>query len=104
MCVSILNRLFCKGRFGNRRFITSLDNLPEKLEELCCQNNKIKSLDNLPDTLERLLCENNQITHFNNLPKNLIELHCLNNPLEYDFDPTIENINYYNNEEPYVLK
>ncbi len=84
--------------------ITSISNLPDSLRFLGCGQNQITSLDNLPDTLERLLCRNNKITHFNKLPKNLKRLNCENNPLEYDFEPTIENINSYNNEEPYVLK
>ena len=38
---------------------------------------------------------NNKITKLNNLPQSLKELACGGNPLQYDFEPTLENIRNY---------
>ena len=78
--------------------ITHLDNLPLTLEQLYCHNNKITHLDNLPLTIELLYCNDNQITHLDNLPTTLEYLYCYKNPLKYDFEPTLENIRNYINQ------
>ena len=72
--------------------ITRLDNLPPGLQKLDCQDNAIVRLDNLPPVLQILKCQNNNITSLNNLPLGLLKLYCSNNLLQYDFEPTIENI------------
>ena len=72
--------------------INSLDNLPPGLQKLNCTYNNITSLDNLPPGLQKLDCSYTKITNLDNLPPGLQTLGCSNNPLQYDFEPTIENI------------
>ena len=68
------NLKFLECQFNN---ITSLDNLPQKLEVLnCSYNNNITSLDNLPPTLKILDCNNNQLNSLDNLQPNLEILYC----------------------------
>ena len=108
-----LEKLGCSGNQ-----ITQLDNLLPRLEILNCCNNQITQLDNLSYNLQMLICYNNNITHLNNLPKTLEHLECFHNeiieldylppnleylicddnPLKYDFEPTLENIRKYNNQ------
>ena len=57
--------------------------------------NYITNLDNLPLNIEILNCDHNKITKLNNLPQSLHTLCCFGNPLEYDFEPTLENIRSY---------
>ena len=56
-----------------------------QLEILDCRYNQLTSLDHLPISLKILQCEEG-------------------NPLKYDFEPTLENIQNYNQEKPYLLK
>ena len=72
-----------------------MDNLPQSLQKLNCCGNDITQLDNLPLNLEMLYCDSNQITKLNNLPQSLNTLTCSGNPLQYDFNPTLENIRSY---------
>ena len=65
------------------------------LKELECSDNQITSLDNLPSKLETLYCSNNKITRLDNLPQKLKVLCCAYNPLKYDFEATLENIRNY---------
>ena len=78
--------------------IMHLSNLPQTLENLFCWYNNITQINNLPPTLVKLYCSHNHITQLDNLPELLEELKCHNNPLEYEFEPTLENIRYYNNQ------
>ena len=61
-----------------------------------------KGLTQLPDdihlytNLQKLNCSYNKITQLDNLPQGLKELYCCDNPLQYDFEPTLENIKKYN--------
>ena len=41
------------------------------------------------------LARENNIKTLNNLPEGLIKLECYGNPLEYNFEPTLENIRNY---------
>jgi Leucine-rich repeat (LRR) protein len=88
-----------------------LNNLPQYLTTLYCNNNKIVSLDNLsirsqrrrkddvegcyapqsPQTLTILSCNNNQIISLNNLPQSLTVLNCSNNKLTNEIMEIIEN-------------
>ena len=70
----------------------------KKLENLNCSWNKIKHLDNLPPTLKKLYCCYNQITQLDNLPETVNSLLCTQNPFKYEFEPTLENIKNYNNQ------
>ena len=85
-----LEELFCDD---NK--LIDCDNLPQSLKELVCHNNKLTQLDNLPPNLEKLYCWYNQITKLNNLPQSLKVLSCDKNPLQYNFEPTLENIRSY---------
>ena len=76
--------------------ITSLDNLPPTIIELNCFNNLISRIDNFPLTLTYLDCRNNNITSLDNILLTLTELMCAGNPLQYDFEPTLENIRKHN--------
>ena len=88
-----LEKLYC---YNNK--IIHLDNLPQTLKYLDCCYNNITHLDNLPQTLEELKCSGNNITQFDNLPITLIMLQFWNNPLKYNFEPTLENIRNYINQ------
>ena len=66
------------------------------LKQLYCSSNQITSLDNLPPKLEVLYCFHNKITSLDNLPSKLEVLYCSGNPLKYDFVPTLKNIRNYN--------
>ena len=70
----------------------------KNLEKINCDYNKITHIDNLPPNLKVLYCSNNYITHLDNLPQTLKKLICSNNPLKYDFEPTLENIRNYINQ------
>ena len=70
----------------------------KNLEIFKCSFNEITHLDNLPQTLKILECCDNNITQLDNLPLGLIKLYCINNPLKYDFEPTLENIRNYINQ------
>ena len=62
------------------------------LKELHCSGNKIATLYNLPPILTVLDCSSNKISSLDNLPLTLTKLFCSGNPLQYDFNPTLENI------------
>jgi len=87
--------------FSNGR-ITSISNIPEKIEILHCENNLLTEIVNLPETLKNLhLCQNllskidltkatslenlfvsyNQLTVLNSLPTSLLLLKCDHNRL-----------------------
>ena len=85
-----LKKLYC-----GENYIISLDNLPPNLKILYCSDNNLTNLDNLPSNLEELYCCYDNITSLDNLPKNLKKLECSGNPLNYDFEPTLENIRKY---------
>ena len=59
--------------------LTSLPELPNSLEILYCNNNKLNSLPELPNSLERLWCHNNKLNSLPELPNSLKTLWCHNN-------------------------
>ena len=65
------------------------------LQILKCYENNLTQCDNLPQSLKILECWYNKITQLNNLPTGLDYLNCADNPLEYNFEPTLENIRNY---------
>lgn len=89
--------------FGNGR-ITSISNIPEKIEILHCENNLLTEMNNLPATLkdlhlsqnllskidlskstalENLYLSYNELTVLNSLPKTLLLLKCDHNQLTH---------------------
>jgi len=70
----------------------------KKLKILNCGYNKLTQIDNLPQTLKELYYNNNKITQLDNLPETVNSLWCTQNPFKYEFDPTLENIKNYNNQ------
>ena len=51
------------------------------MKELTITQENIHLLDNLPDDLQILYCDNNQLTSLPKLPKSLQILYCYNNQL-----------------------
>ena len=82
--------------YVNNNKLTTLDNLPQKLQSLHCDYNKLTILNNLPQGLINLSCSHNQLTSLDNLLPGLLYLYCTNNHFTYDFDPTLNNIRNYN--------
>jgi hypothetical protein len=80
-------REYDKKRINNKikylvcKSAKNLDNLPNKLEVLICENNDIKSLKRLPKSLKALYCGDNPIEELI-LPKGLIYLDCQNTKIE----------------------
>ena len=70
----------------------------KNLKELNCESNIFTQLDNLPQKLKGLNCSKNSIIQLDKLPDTLETLYCYNNPLKYDFEPTLENIRNYINQ------
>ncbi len=56
-----------------------------------------------PDSLEILECVGNKIKHLNNIHSRLVQIDFTCNPLEYDFEPTLENIRNYNKNKKKTL-
>ena len=83
---------------SNQELTQLLDDIAKytNLQKLICNNNQITTLDNLPPKLENLICNGNKITTLDNLPLTLERLSCFNNPFTYDFKPTLETIRNYN--------
>ena len=68
-----------------------------------------KGLTKLPDlsiytNLKKLYCSYNKITSLDNLPPTIIELNCSGNPLQYDFEPTLENIRKHKTTQDNITK
>jgi Leucine-rich repeat (LRR) protein len=78
--------------------------LPDTLTTLLCTNNEITLLDNLPPMLTHLYCSGNEIVSLDNLPITITRFYCDDNPLEYNFEPTLENIRHYvaNDKQPVI--
>lgn len=66
----------------NSNQLTSLPELPAKLDLLICYNNKIGRLPKLPESLRLLNCSNNELDTLPPLPPNLLRLICINNKLK----------------------
>jgi Leucine-rich repeat (LRR) protein len=98
----------CEFNINPNNNITNLDSLPVLLTELHCNNNQLTSLNNLPPRLEILSCNDNQLSSIDYLPDRINSevFECRGNPFIYDFEPTLENIQRYNEEnmKQYVLK
>ena len=88
----------------SRNQITSLDNLPHTITKLHCSYNQITRLDNLPTILTVLDCAGNLIATLDNLPQTITELFCSGNPLQYDFEPTLENIRKHTTTQDNIIK
>lgn len=71
-----LDTLICDG---NK--IDSLPILPSNLLYLSCNNNSLDSLMALPNTIKKIYCLNNQIEYIQNLPDSLQILYCNENNL-----------------------
>ena len=66
----------------NSNQLTSLPELPIKLDLLICYNNKIGRLPRLPESLRLLNCSNNELDTIPPLPPSLLRLICINNKLK----------------------
>ena len=66
----------------NSNQLTSLPELPAKLDWLICYNNKIARLPKLPESLRLLNCSNNELDTIPPLPPSLLRLICANNKLK----------------------
>lgn len=62
--------------------IERLENLPDSLESLDCDNNEITRIENLPTSLREFICHLNKITRLENLPNSLRVLECSFNRIE----------------------
>jgi len=103
--------VFTTEKFVNLRRIvfregelTSIRNVPNKIDTLICANNILKELNDLPGSLlhldcrgnhiyrldlskltnlQQLFCQDNKLTEINNIPKTLVEFVCENNQLKH---------------------
>jgi Leucine-rich repeat (LRR) protein len=66
--------------------LRQLPSLPETLENLYCNENKLTSLPILPANLLILDCSNNKLTSLPTLPESLIYLFCYENRLPPEMD------------------
>jgi Leucine-rich repeat (LRR) protein len=62
--------------------LETLPDIPDHVEFVLCNYNKLKELPNLPNILIGLYCNNNQLKELPNLPNTLTSLECANNQLE----------------------
>jgi Leucine-rich repeat (LRR) protein len=63
--------------------IDTLNELPQSLKRLYCEDNKITSLDYLPSNLYVLYCSMNKIISLNKLSQSLKILYCEDNKLHH---------------------
>lgn len=62
---------------------------------LDCGTNKLTTLDNLPNGLEELNCSHNKLTHLDYLPLSVNKLWLGGNPFKYDFEVYLDNLKKY---------
>ncbi len=80
--VDLDNTYFEKISIQNKRYTQEeVNNLPDGIIELGCNDSKITSLDFLPSSIIRIDCGNNEIKNLDNLPENLKILVCYSNRL-----------------------
>ena len=74
--------------------LIKLPELPNKLEILICNFNKLKKLPDLPNSLQILNCYYNELTELPDLPCSLYILFCWENKLNH-INPNIYSIKEY---------
>ena len=105
-----LSRITCNKIYYQNQKGESIKNhiLPDSLEKLYCDNNRLTSLPNLPNLLKELDCSYNRLTSFDytQLPNSLKYLGCSNNKLTSlpDLPDSLKYLYCYENKLTKLLK